>query len=482
MGEGWYEYDRVRHAEADRARAGRGRRARRDALRDARAVLPSRPHAAVRRRRRRRRRRARRRRRPRSEPGRRRTRARAPPRRGDRGRAPRRPRRTPPERGVARRGRRSAGRSSRTRRPSRSTAASPSRAAAGCRARSRGGACTSCARPPMPSRSGWGRCGPTRRGSTRATSSAATSRAGSPSAAARCRRGRSSSCAAARSRTSCTRSRAEGVQSLLLEGGPTLATAFLAAGFVDKLLLFVAPVLAGEGPRCSATSSRRSSSSTSARSHRERTCSWRRTCTSRNLCSHVHRHRPRDRNRRRLRRLPARRRAPETAADAAVGDSVAVAGVCLTVVAVRARHGSRSTSSPETLVAHDARAASAPAARVNLEPSLRVGDRLGGHVVQGHVDAVGRVRSVAPERDGRRMWVDAPDGRSLRYCVEKGSIAVDGVSLTVAAFDDDGFEVALIPHTLAVDDARQPRAGRPGQPRGRRAREGRRAALAARLS
>jgi riboflavin synthase len=86
---------------------------------------------------------------------------------------------------------------------------------------------------------------------------------------------------------------------------------------------------------------------------------------------------------------------------------------------------------------------------VNLEPSLRVGDRLGGHVVQGHVDAVGRVRAVETEGDSRRVWIDAPE-TVVRYCIEKGSIAVDGVSLTVAVFDDDGFEVALIPHTLAV--------------------------------
>ncbi len=68
-------------------------------------------------------------------------------------------------------------------------------------------------------------------------------------------------------------------------------------------------------------------------------------------------------------------------------------------------------------------------------------------MMQGHVDAVGSVRSVEPEGEGRRIWFDAP-GEVLRYVVEKGSIAVDGVSLTVAALDDDGFAVALIPHTL----------------------------------
>jgi riboflavin synthase len=139
--------------------------------------------------------------------------------------------------------------------------------------------------------------------------------------------------------------------------------------------------------------------------------------------------------------------APETAASAAVGDSVAVVGVCLTVVANE--DGRLAFDAvPETL-SRTALGGLQPGDAVNVEPSLRVGDPLGGHVVQGHVDAVGRVRSVTPEGDGRRAWVDAPDA-VVRYCIEKGSIAVDGVSLTVAAFDDEGFEVALIPHTLGV--------------------------------
>jgi riboflavin synthase len=139
--------------------------------------------------------------------------------------------------------------------------------------------------------------------------------------------------------------------------------------------------------------------------------------------------------------------APETAAEAAVGDSVAVAGTCLTVV--EAGDGRLAFDVvPETL-ARTALAGIEPGSEVNLELSLRVGDRLGGHVVQGHVDAVGRVRAVVPEGEGRRMWVDAP-AAVLGYCIEKGSVAVDGVSLTIAALDDDGFEVALIPHTLEV--------------------------------
>jgi riboflavin synthase len=140
-------------------------------------------------------------------------------------------------------------------------------------------------------------------------------------------------------------------------------------------------------------------------------------------------------------------KAPETAANAGVGDSVSVAGVCLTNV--EATDGQLSFDVvPETL-ARTALGGLEPGDAVNIEPSLRVGDQLGGHVVQGHVDAVGRVRSVTPDGEGRRVWIDAPE-EVLGYCIEKGSIAVDGVSLTVAALDDESFEVALIPHTLAV--------------------------------
>ena len=122
---------------------------------------------------------------------------------------------------------------------------------------------------------------------------------------------------------------------------------------------------------------------------------------------------------------------------------MAIAGVCLTVVE---NGGGRLAFDvvPETL----ARVEAVRAARVNVEPALRAGDPLGGHQVQGHVDGVGRVASVEPERDGARVRIEAP-AELLRYCVEKGSITVDGVSLTVAGVDETGFEVALIPHTLA---------------------------------
>src|SRR5262245_7738501 len=139
--------------------------------------------------------------------------------------------------------------------------------------------------------------------------------------------------------------------------------------------------------------------------------------------------------------------APETAAAAALGDSVALDGVCLTVTAVG--DGRMSFDAvPETL-RRTALGRLAPGGSLNVEPALRAGEPLGGHYVQGHVDAVGRVRSTEPEGDGRRIWVDAP-GEVLRLCVEKGSIAVQGVSLTIAALDDNGFAVALIPHTLEV--------------------------------
>ena len=137
--------------------------------------------------------------------------------------------------------------------------------------------------------------------------------------------------------------------------------------------------------------------------------------------------------------------APETAATVAVGDSVAVGGVCLTVVAVR--EGELAFNAvPETL-GRTVLGRLAAGDEVNVEPALRAGEPLGGHLMQGHVDGVGRVRSVEPEGDGSRIWVDAPAG-VLCYCVEKGSIAVDGTSLTVAAVDGAGFAVALIPYTL----------------------------------
>jgi riboflavin synthase len=139
--------------------------------------------------------------------------------------------------------------------------------------------------------------------------------------------------------------------------------------------------------------------------------------------------------------------APEAASAAAVGDSVAISGVCLTVVSV-ASGELEFDAVPETL-RRSSLGRLAPGAAVNVEPALRVGEPLGGHYVQGHVDAVGRVRAVEPEAGGRLVRFDVPSA-VLRYCVEKGSVAVEGVALTIAAVDDAGFAVALVPHTLAA--------------------------------
>ena len=139
--------------------------------------------------------------------------------------------------------------------------------------------------------------------------------------------------------------------------------------------------------------------------------------------------------------------APQTAAETQVGDSIAINGVCLTVVAV-AGDSFAFDAVPETLD-RSSLGTLDHGSRVNLEPALRAGEALGGHYVQGHVDGVGAVRSVEPEGDGKRIWFDAAP-ELLRYVVEKGSIAVQGTSLTVAAVDDTGFAVALIPHTLEV--------------------------------
>jgi len=140
--------------------------------------------------------------------------------------------------------------------------------------------------------------------------------------------------------------------------------------------------------------------------------------------------------------------APSTAAQAAVGDSVAVSGVCLTVTEIE---NSRLAfdAVPETL-ARSSLGALATGDAVNLEPALRAGEPLGGHYVQGHVDGVGVVRTVEDRGSERRLEIDGPS-ELRRYIVEKGSIAVEGVSLTVADVAADGaFVVALVPHTLEV--------------------------------
>ena len=135
--------------------------------------------------------------------------------------------------------------------------------------------------------------------------------------------------------------------------------------------------------------------------------------------------------------------APATASGSAIGDSVAVNGVCLTVT--EASNGSLAFDAvPETL-RRSTLGRLEQGAGVNVEPALRAGDLIGGHFVQGHVDGVGRVRRITDE------GLEIEAARELvRYCIEKGSIAVEGVSLTIASLDEDSFGVVLVPHTREV--------------------------------
>jgi riboflavin synthase len=139
-----------------------------------------------------------------------------------------------------------------------------------------------------------------------------------------------------------------------------------------------------------------------------------------------------------------------------VGESVAVNGACLTV---SARRGARFTVevSPETL-RRTTLGTLTPGSRLNLERALRMGDRMGGHNVQGHVDGVGKLEVVRPDGDWFAYRFRAPRALSP-YLVEKGSIAIDGVSLTVFACRGPSFTVALIPHTLAQTTLGERRPG-----------------------
>jgi len=138
--------------------------------------------------------------------------------------------------------------------------------------------------------------------------------------------------------------------------------------------------------------------------------------------------------------------APGITEDLEVGDSVAVNGICLTAVAVE-RPGFQMEAVAETLSRTNLGEAM-EGSSVNLERPVRLGGRLDGHVVQGHIDGVGVVLGIQPEGDSRRVALSVPEELE-RYLVYKGSVAVDGVALTVTAVTGGSFEVALIPHTLA---------------------------------
>lgn len=146
-------------------------------------------------------------------------------------------------------------------------------------------------------------------------------------------------------------------------------------------------------------------------------------------------------------------------ADADIGASVAINGTCLTVVDRTEKTLGFDVSS-ETF-SRTSLGRLQPGDGVNLERPVSLAARLGGHIVQGHVDGVGEVLGLDPENDGgARISIRVP-GALMRYVVEKGSIAVDGVSLTVAALDEGSIEIALIPHTLEVTTLG---AAKPGDP------------------
>jgi riboflavin synthase len=135
------------------------------------------------------------------------------------------------------------------------------------------------------------------------------------------------------------------------------------------------------------------------------------------------------------------------ASGANVGDSLAINGICLTVVDVAGHHLTFEAVG-ETLDRTNLGDVQ-PGDSVNVELPMLAGGRFDGHIVQGHVDGLGTVRSVTADGAGKRMMIDVPSSL-MRYVVEKGSITLDGVSLTVATVDDRGLEIALIPHTLAM--------------------------------
>ncbi|MBS0381392.1 MAG: riboflavin synthase [Proteobacteria bacterium] len=142
--------------------------------------------------------------------------------------------------------------------------------------------------------------------------------------------------------------------------------------------------------------------------------------------------------------------------DIALGDSVSVSGCCLTVVAIE-NHTLAFDVSNESLALTTLGSLRVDGA-VNLEKALRLSDRLGGHLVSGHIDGVGKIASIEPDARSQRWAVEAPQDL-MRYIAAKGSVCVDGVSLTVNAIDGDRFEVNLIPHTVEHTTFRDRRAG-----------------------
>ncbi|MFZ5573318.1 MAG: riboflavin synthase [Thermodesulfobacteriota bacterium] len=130
-----------------------------------------------------------------------------------------------------------------------------------------------------------------------------------------------------------------------------------------------------------------------------------------------------------------------------IGDSIAVSGACLTAVGIQGRRFQVDVA-PETL-SRTTLGKAVVGARVNLERALRLSDRLDGHLVSGHVDGIGRLKALRPEGNALVITITVPDNLG-RYIIEKGSVAVDGISLTVNRLRDDGFDVSIIPHTAKL--------------------------------
>ncbi len=145
------------------------------------------------------------------------------------------------------------------------------------------------------------------------------------------------------------------------------------------------------------------------------------------------------------------------AAQLAEGDSVAVNGVCLTATAIA--DGSFSADAMNETLSRSSLGAAGPGAQLNLELPVRANAHLGGHIVQGHVDGVGVVKELREDGFARVVTIALP-AELLRYVVEKGSIAVDGVSLTVARVDAEGFDIWLIPETVERTTLGQAEPGR----------------------
>lgn len=138
------------------------------------------------------------------------------------------------------------------------------------------------------------------------------------------------------------------------------------------------------------------------------------------------------------------------------GDSICVNGVCLTIAVAKGSTFEADLS--EETIKRSTLGSLQSSSRVNLERPIAAGGRFGGHFLQGHVDAIATVKHVEPRDGSVEMWIEAPPELS-RYVIEKGSVGLDGISLTVTAIDKDSFGVSLVPHTLSATTIGEKRIG-----------------------